>query len=160
MRLQPRNYDCEDMTTSLIQIFEKIPRRNRCSTHLQYRALVRWQSWVESQRQMPSLHLALEDKIDLDFFLDIFDQYFFCGVLSEWTSVTWVDFDQNQRYLVGSQRDDPVLPDPFGLITIVKWRFLKPWAPSAIRVGMASSNESTTITIAVGDGNGDGSKSV
>jgi len=108
----------------------------------------------------PSSHLALEDKIDLDFFLDFFDQYFFCGVLSEWTSVTWVDFDQNQRYLVGSQRDDPVSPDPFGLIKIVKWRFLKPWAPSAIRVGMASSNESTTITIAIGDGNGDGSKSV
>ncbi len=78
---------------------------------------------------MPSLHLALEDKIDLDFFLDFFDQYFFCGGLSEWTSVTWVDFDQNQRYLVGSQRDDPVLLDPFGLIKVVKWRVFKTRGP-------------------------------
>lgn len=129
LRLQPRNYDCEDMTTSLIRNLEKTPWHNRCSTHLQYRALVRWQSWVESQRQMPSLHLALEDKIDLDFFLDFFDQYFFCGGLSEWTSVTWVDFDQNQRYLVGSQRDDPVLLDPFGLIKVVKWRVFKTRGP-------------------------------
>lgn len=132
LRLRPRNYDCKDMTTGLIRIFERNPRRYRCSTHLQHRALARWQSWVESQRQMPTSQLALKHSIDLRFLFEIFDDYFFCGVLSEWTRVTWVGFDRNNSSVVGSADDDPALPGPYGLIKIANWRSVQPGGPSAI----------------------------
>lgn len=130
--LKPRRYSCEDMTTGLIGIFGINPRHNRCSIHLKYQALTRWQSWVESQRQMPSSDLALKQRINLDFFHGIFDHYFFYDVLSEWTRIKWFDYDQNMSRSLGNQMDDPEKPHPYGLVKIVDWGSVKPGGPSAI----------------------------
>lgn len=132
LRLEARKYDCKDITTSLIGMFEKTPRRNKSSTHLQSRALVSWQSWVESQRQQPSPLLTLENRMDLGFFLDIFDNYFFGGALSKWTTVTWVDPDQMRRSWRGSQADNPLLPGSYSLVKIINRRSVVPGGPSAI----------------------------
>ena len=84
-RAIPSKYACEDLTTEFVKYWTKLPEMGETELdQVQIDALMRWRGSQTDRREAKEGYA-----FPLDFYFEIFDDYFFLGSLRQYTKVLW-----------------------------------------------------------------------
>lgn len=113
-RLQHSSYTCQSLVGGFMEFFTRKEQAcQRGYATIQTEAPERWRQWVHT------MQVTLDAKdLDLDFFLQLFDDHFFGGALRCWMTVSLIDRPSQSRHYGKTDVD----PDRKGhtLIVVVR----------------------------------------
>ena len=84
-RAIPSKYVCEDLTSEFVKYWTRIPEVGEAELdQVQIDALMRWRASQTDRTETKEVYA-----FPLDFYFEIFDDYFFLGSLRQYTKVSW-----------------------------------------------------------------------
>ena len=84
-RAIPSKYACEDLTSEFVKYWTRLPEMGKADLdQVQVAALMRWRASQTERREAKEGYT-----LPLDFYFEIFDDYFFLGSLRQYTKVAW-----------------------------------------------------------------------
>ena len=114
----PSKYPCEDLTSEFVKYWTRLPEMGEAELdQVQRDALMRWRASKTERRQEEEGYT-----FPLDFYFEIFDDYFFLGSLRQYTKVAWAhstpaNIDWLGRTMINNRFN---IPGPLEILIQVK----------------------------------------
>ena len=114
----PSRYACEDLTREFVKYWTRLPEGGEAELdQVQRNALTRWRASQTDLREEKEGY-----RFPLNFFFEIFDDYFFLGSLRQYTRVVWAHNTPANSEWVGLTKINgrSMTPEPLEILIQVK----------------------------------------